>query len=265
MSDSGGSFKLMDDLMAGSAKLLRRATLAGATAIAVFALSGQAMAADAFGSFTGTNGAGGFTYGSTDGTTFTPFTNNMNCVIGGTTCLQRSAPSSTGDLLPGAYHNSGAAFSFGTVNVPATSLVLHPGPANNGTTSNLESVYLAYTAPTAGVYNFSAAFKAVDSTPTGVGISSFTLSGSTGTETPLASLANSFGSSFSTSGSVTLAAGEAFGFIIDKGLFYYNDSTSTAFSISAAPEPATWGMMIVGFGFAGFALRRRSARRFATV
>ena len=243
--------------MAGLQKILRRATLGGVATAAVFGLSGQAMAADAFGSFTGTNGAGGFTYGSTNGATFTPFTSNTNCVIAGTTCLQRSAPSLTGDLLPGAYQNSGAAFTFGTVNVPAISLVLHPGPADNGTTNNLESVYLAYTAPTAGVYNFSAAFKAVDSTPTGVGISSFTLSGLTGAATPLASLVNSFGSSFSTTGSVTLAAGEAFGFIIDKGLFYYNDSTSTAFSISAAPEPATWGMMILGFGIAGAAVRRR--------
>lgn len=251
--------------MGESSKILRRATLGAAASMAAFALSGQAMAADAFGSFTGTNGAGGFTYGSTNGATFTPFTSNTNCVITGTTCLQRSAPSLTGDLLPGAYQNSGAGFTFGTVNVPAMSLLLHPGSADNGTTNNLESVYLEYTAPTAGVYNYSAAFKAVDSTPTGVGISSFTLSGLTGAVTPLASLANSFDSSFSTTGSVTLAAGEAFGFIIDKGLFYYNDSTSTAFSISAAPEPAAWGMMILGFGLAGVALRRRSARTSATI
>ncbi len=35
------------------------------------------------------------------------------------------------------------------------------------------------------------------------------------------------------------------------------------FSISAAPEPATWGMMIFGFGVAGFALRRRHGGKVA--
>ncbi len=32
-------------------------------------------------------------------------------------------------------------------------------------------------------------------------------------------------------------------------------------SVAAVPEPATWAMMILGFGFAGFAMRRRQAVR----
>jgi choice-of-anchor C domain-containing protein len=36
-------------------------------------------------------------------------------------------------------------------------------------------------------------------------------------------------------------------------------------SISAVPEPAMWGMMIGGFGFAGMALRRRPTARLARV
>ena len=35
------------------------------------------------------------------------------------------------------------------------------------------------------------------------------------------------------------------------------------FSISAAPEPATWGMMILGFGIAGTAVRRRRSATIA--
>jgi hypothetical protein len=37
-----------------------------------------------------------------------------------------------------------------------------------------------------------------------------------------------------------------------------------SFVISAAPEPATWGMMIMGFGIAGLALRRRRSMVAAT-
>jgi len=32
----------------------------------------------------------------------------------------------------------------------------------------------------------------------------------------------------------------------------------TSFSVTAVPEPATWGLMIVGFGMTGFAARRRT-------
>ena len=36
-------------------------------------------------------------------------------------------------------------------------------------------------------------------------------------------------------------------------------------AVTAVPEPAVWGMMIGGFGLAGFSLRRRPAVRFARV
>jgi hypothetical protein len=36
-----------------------------------------------------------------------------------------------------------------------------------------------------------------------------------------------------------------------------NDFALDDITLSVAPEPATWAMMIVGFGFAGAALRRR--------
>ena len=37
--------------------------------------------------------------------------------------------------------------------------------------------------------------------------------------------------------------------------------TVFAVGVAAVPEPATWGLMILGFGAMGFALRRRSATR----
>lgn len=45
------------------------------------------------------------------------------------------------------------------------------------------------------------------------------------------------------------------------GYFYIDNLTFTANAATAAvPEPATWGMMIVGFGAMGFAMRRRATR-----
>ena len=45
---------------------------------------------------------------------------------------------------------------------------------------------------------------------------------------------------------------------------FYNQSyanTSGTFSLSAVPEPATWAMMLVGFGFAGVTLRSSRGKR----
>ena len=49
--------------------------------------------------------------------------------------------------------------------------------------------------------------------------------------------------------------------------FYYNNESSAAYgtitaapaNMSAAPEPSTWAMMIVGFGLTGALMRRRTA------
>ena len=38
---------------------------------------------------------------------------------------------------------------------------------------------------------------------------------------------------------------------------------SLAFRAAAVPEPATWGMMLIGFGSIGCAMRRRPSARFA--
>ncbi len=41
---------------------------------------------------------------------------------------------------------------------------------------------------------------------------------------------------------------------------YYSISEFQAFGTPAVPEPATWAMMLIGFGFAGSALRRRRGK-----
>jgi len=73
-------------------------------------------------------------------------------------------------------------------------------------------------------------------------------------------LGNLTNSSFSFTGlqySLTLTQG--------SGSFDANQFTTTAGSIAAVPEPASWATMVAGFGVAGMALRRRRALHRLTV
>ena len=56
-----------------------------------------------------------------------------------------------------------------------------------------------------------------------------------------------------------LGVGDSVGFIIDKQGIYNNDSTGVNVTLfNVVPEPATWALMIVGFGLVGTALRRKA-------
>jgi hypothetical protein len=48
-------------------------------------------------------------------------------------------------------------------------------------------------------------------------------------------------------------AGDSVGLILDN----------VSLDVTAVPEPASWAMMIVGFGLVGAVSRRRQAKRFA--
>jgi hypothetical protein len=206
---------------------------------------------DAFTSFDGTQGAGGFTYGSFDGTTFTAFTGDTGCSnkISGVVCL--------GDL-PGAFASTTGAHQSGSVIVPGDALILHPGP-NLGQDSAV-----LFTAPTAGVYTFDFSAFVADNNPSGVNILLFV----PGTSLPLATL-DAGNPTYSASGYTAMAvpAGFQFGFAVDYDGVYYNDSTGIRFTVGgpdassgAVPEPASWAMMVGGFGLVGGAMRRRSGK-----
>ncbi len=54
-----------------------------------------------------------------------------------------------------------------------------------------------------------------------------------------------------------LTAGQTLDFVVNSAGSYYDDSTGLSATIAAVPEPATWGLMITGFGLVGVARRAR--------
>jgi hypothetical protein len=86
-----------------------------------------------------------------------------------------------------------------------------------------------------------------------------------GSDPILLSLSNSgafsyFNFSFTaTGGSPTLLS---FDFRQDPA-YWHLDDVSVQGPVGGVPEPATWGMMLLGFGAMGFALRRRGAKPLA--
>lgn len=132
---------------------------------------------------------------------------------------------------------------------PGPSILAHPGPAFSANTAVL------FTAPTTSNYAFDVTFNRADSGD-GVGINLVNAFGLT----PVA-LLNAGVPTYSATFNVVLTAGQSIGFALDRGPGnYFNDSTFVSGSVTSVPETATWAMMIVGFGLAGFAMRRAVAR-----
>lgn len=228
------------------------AAIALATGLA--AAPAAAVTYDAFTSFDGTQGAGNFFYGSYNLNTTFPaifeFSNTVygdpGCAIAGSICLQSSGNSD----VPGVYKSLVASFQFNSVNVPTDRLLVHPG---NGAG---EAVYVAFSAPTTGTYTFTSLFSVQDVSPSGVDLYRFT---DPGNGVLLGSL-SAAGQTFSNSFTTFLGVGDTIVAIVSNGDgSYNNDSTGLNFTATTVPEPATWGLMIVGFGLVGMGMRRKVA------
>lgn len=228
---------------------MNRFAAIGAAVALAFAAPSAALTFDAFSSFDGTPGAGNFGYGTTDYTTGpTFFTVNTGC-IPGTLCLAAAS-----GATPPSVFKSTVAGSFGTVIVPDDRLVVHPGP-----TATDGGVFVAFFSPIASEFEVRAAFSVQDTSPTGVavsflyepvfGVPNFSFLGRLDAQTLSGSYATR----------VLLPAGGILAVIVDKDGDYSNDSTGLNLTLTAVPEPATWGMMIAGFGLIGTVLRRRGA------
>ncbi len=144
--------------------------------------------------------------------------------------------------------------NLGGNNILASTLVFHPGKTYDAG--------VIFVAPTTGYYRGNAAFSlTTTNTPTGVKLSNYKLS-SSGVMTKLSDILLSASKpSDSASGTIFLNAGEGMGFGINSNgtlaTSNDNDSTSISYQIEAIPEPASWMLLIAGFGMTGAVLRRR--------
>ncbi len=227
-------------------KFISAAILIAATGIAA-APAAAVVTYDAFASFTGTNTGGAFTYGVLDDTlaapTFTAYNDAPGCaaLISNVTCTSNGA-------VPAAFKTTAGAHQSGTVIVPANALILHPGPDAG------ESSAILFTAPISSIYKLNLSAFVADNNPTGVVLEVFAPGV---VALPFASL-SAASPSFSTAGLVGFVpAGTQFGIAVNYGGFYNNDSTGINFTLTAVPEPASWALMIAGFGLVGTAARRR--------
>lgn len=173
------------------------------------------------GSFTDQN----FTFGSvaTDGS-FTKF-----------------EPASCADINQGACYR-GADGQYQVIFPVGDALLIHPG--QNSTSA------IRFTAPITSTYKLSGLASSADS-----GFKIVLYSNDGAAPTQVGTLSG--GQQLTLSETFKLSAGQSFSIVVDPSNGYFNDSTTLSGSIAAVPEPATWGLMIVGFGLVGASVRRR--------
>ena len=221
------------------------ATLALAATPTQAATSWDAVADFSSTQATGVNGV--WSYGWDDGNGFQAFDSNSAC-FPGLSCWQSPGANFAYETPVVAANLTGVTNTYATITHPADVLNLHPGASQPDMSLYDIDAIVRFTAPTAGTYKYSGFFQVLDRSPSGVSIHAG------GAVVPL-SLILLDKTNFN--GSATLAAGETIDFRVNRAGVIWNDSTGLAATVTAVPEPATWAMMIAGFGLAGAALRRR--------
>ncbi len=241
-----------------------RKSIAFLIAATSLGLAAQAPAATTFDVVAGYNTAP-YSYGSgTGGSTFTAFA--LNFASG---CQSRATFACHADSsqfnLPVVGRNTGpGTITFATVSLPNNVLFFHPGQVT------AQDAIMRFTAATAGQYTLNGNFIRLDSTLTpnggqdGILASIFRVSGSAYSSLYSNTLVGAQNSSIAFAGlSTTLAAGDHLEFVVNRRSAFNTDGTGLQATIttnaiqSAVPEPATWAMMLLGFGVIGSALRRR--------
>jgi PEP-CTERM motif len=137
-------------------------------------------------------------------------------------------------------------------------LLIHPGIDSD--------VIVRWTAPTAGIYHYSGLYNLLDINPSGVIGEIFSgnslLPFYSGALTDPGANQSTFtaGQSESFSGTISLAAGDTLSFVVNNAGSVFNDSAgfdATITAVRAVPEPAAWGLFLLGLGAIGWAFGKR--------
>jgi len=254
----------------------------GALPLATAASATNYDLANNFGSSVFSYGSGSYANGAL---TFHAFSNVYSgCFnVGGFSCTTSGPAGDTSGSsnLPGIGATTNGAH-FLTVDVPAGELWAHPSNAASDSDAIIQ-----FTAQEAGRYLLDGLFARLDNMTSGsndpgnngVSVSIFATSGGITSLLYSSGALAGYGVTQGATATYDLAAqlgvGDVISYVINNEGNYYNDSTGLSGSIAyaggdnstaAVPEPASWSMMVLGFGLAGFGLRasrRRSAVTFA--
>lgn len=229
--------------------LFKRAAL---TLVIAAACAPAAAADNAFASFNGTQGAGNFFYGKLVGSTFTRSTACGNIDFPMASCLGS-----------GSYPYFGVAASAGPffgATLPTDRLLTH--------TSTEALSLIVWRAPGAGEYRIDGLFSLHHpdrQLGNGIGVTGYFQAAGQAALTVPRFVLNTAEATVSVTR--TFAANDFYGFVLDdNGLNAYDLSganmTATFMpSVGGVPEPATWAMLITGFGLVGSAARRTRVRQ----
>jgi len=233
--------------------------LFSAAAAASFFFAPQAALAityDAFASFNGTNGAGGFFYfaptkaNPQSPADTTPLVGSSDCPLD-TVCLR-----STNDATDAAVFKATALtpdnFSDGseTISIPHDALILQPSDFGVG---------VLFIAPSAGTYHVELSLNSLSDLADGA-ILAFIVGPNVSTQAETV-----FDNSLFVD-NLILSANDRVGFALRPGTAADYDLTGFNFTLSAeavsgVPEASSWAMMLIGFGAVGAAMRRRHVVR----
>ena len=227
---------------------------------ALIALGTAAPAAAASYSISGGFNNSVFAYGKgTGGGNFTPFTAHSACAP-----QLDCYPAPAGGAIN---KNVGATdYNAGTVHIAAGTVDFHPF----GVVGNMDTI-IRFIAPTSATWYVSGRFWRNDTTSLGDGTTVSIFANVGGGTPPLLSSTfiapNSYGQSTNFAPfalNLYSFAGDAIEFALsNNGNNFYDSTGIEAFftdRAGAVPEPATWAMLIAGFGLTGIMVRRRADR-----